>query len=558
MTVRAVARRSRPARLKVWDAGVVAPLVLICVAALILVSHFFNAFAVPNTDFFAFREHALRYLQFRMPDDFKRLPVFPIVIGVLSRFIPAGEPVLPAALWLNAALTPVALWLAVRVGRRFVGSGTAVMVAATLAVNPTMVFCMTQPLLEVPLLCLILLTLELALRRSRWAYLAAALASLTRYEAGALIPALVIQDLRNGDPKQRRQALGLGALASVWLIIWVAMSAHRHLAVNPYVQEMIQREREGGLLAFPMMLAEVVTDVLPGVIWRLPGSAVLLTVIMALLTGAGVVRMGRRHGTALMVPGIFVLCYVIIHSIFPVAVVRYAVPILWFIYLAIAAALEPLLAHRDGPSPHLAMVAWCASAPLLGYSAWRMLQGGSPALGFSWFLLCVALLWAWVARRGAAGLQPKRGGMLPLVGGLLLAFGVRNTALQLHSPAVADNCAQFKALAAWYRKAARPGDRMAVTLPWVVQYYSGLPDEAFVPAGSLAASTPDAAVAELKGAGVTYIVWDSDYGTDPTTYDSLQFGADLLMQLRERRPAWLVPVHRIEVRAKVAEIFRVR
>ena len=132
------------------------PLALLLLAATAWYLSFFNAFAVPNTDFFAFRQNALDYLRLSPPESFKRLPVFPILIGILSLGMPGPHPVLLAAEMLNLLLAPVCLWLVYRIARRFLGTGSSFAVTALCAVNHTMVFSATQPLLEMVLLTTIL------------------------------------------------------------------------------------------------------------------------------------------------------------------------------------------------------------------------------------------------------------------------------------------------------------------------------------------------------------------------------------------------------------------
>lgn len=531
-----------------------APLLLVCAAVWLVVGAFVNAYEVPNTDFFAFWDNALSYLRLELPDSLKRLPVYPVLIGMLSRLMPGPEPVLPAALWLNALLVPLVLWLAARVARRLIGRGAAVAVAAVLAASPTMVFCATQPLLEVVFLSLILGTVSLALVGSRWAYLTAALASLTRYEAVALIFGLVAQDWLTQARRRRAQALALGALASSGLAIWLWLSAQRHAAVNPYVQEML--ERRGNPFAFLFGIAEVAAEPLPGGVWNQP---VLSTVVIGAtwaLVITGIARLAHRHGRQLLVPGVFVGAYTLIHMVFPAYKPHYVAPILWAAYVAIAAGLEPLWAGRISRWPlPAALAVGVGVAGLLAHSGLRLLRE-SLALGLAWALLSAALVWAWRERGRIREAAARPHVLLPLVGCALLVFGIRNTALLMRGPSVRDNGAQFKALASWYRQAARPGDRMAVTMPWVVEYYSGLPASAFVRTASLAARTPEEAAAELKRLGATYVVWDSDYGVEPWTYHRRRYRGDLLAQLRARPPAGFVLAQRIDVRQKVAEVFR--
>jgi hypothetical protein len=70
----------------------------------------------------------------------------------------------------------------------------------------------------------------------------------------------------------------------------------------------------------------------------------------------------------------------------------------------------------------------------------------------------------------------------------------------------------FKTLSLWFKKNARPDDRMVTNMPGYLPIYTGLPRDRFV---HTAAITPEAApdlpgfVEECRRMGVTLIAWDS-------------------------------------------------
>ena len=189
-------------------------------AALLWYLQFFNAFNVPYYDFFSYQENALRYLQLQPPESFKRLPLFPGLIGLLSLVMPGPHPILQAAELLNLLLAPLCLWLIARITRQFLGARASLVVVALCAVNPVMAFSVVQPLSEMTILTCVLLVVDLSLRGSRWAYVAAFFASLTRYEAVLLIPALVLQDRLGATGNRKARSLAWGALASIGIVMW--------------------------------------------------------------------------------------------------------------------------------------------------------------------------------------------------------------------------------------------------------------------------------------------------------------------------------------------------
>ena len=523
---------------------VILPVAIACAAALVLASHYFGGFAVPDTDFFEFYKNALSLLQGHLPENLKRLPFFPYVIGLASRLLPDQEPILPAALLLNVLLTPVLLWLVFRIGRRLVGPRAALAVVVLLVVSATRVYTAQQPILETLLVTLVLFTVDLAMTGSRWTYVAAALAGLTRYEAIILGPAYAFQELR-GPASARRGALWRGALSVVGPCLWLVLSAQRHAGINPYVQEAM--ERKGDPTAFLIGLTRVAADPLPGAVWLVPLASGLVTLGLLALIVTGGLRLARRHGTVVTVPATFLLFYTLIHTAFPAYQPRYVLPVLWLAYFAMVAGAEGIservargvrLVGGSAGNRWAARLVMLVALLMAVHSLVRLLHE-PVALLISWLLVSGAVFLAWPWRRHH---WRTAGSLLFCV---MLAFGLRSTSLLMAEPWVRDNCAQFRELAKWYRGTAKRGDRMAVTLPWVVRYYSGLPESAFFTTRNLKAKTLDEAIAELRKAGVTYVVWDSDYGRNPTTYHARHFRADLLTQLRDTRPEALRLIHEI-------------
>jgi hypothetical protein len=261
------------------------------------------------------------------------------------------------------------------------------------------------------------------------------------------------------------------------------------------------------------------------------------------------------------VPGALFLSYTLIHTLFPAYQVRYVLPVLWLVYVAMAAALQGA-GVRVARSARLvggsAGNRWAARAlillgALLAAHSLRRLWSGPRELLTSWILLSLAAFAVW--RPGRATRQWRLAGAVASC--VILAFGLRASALFMAEPWVRDNCAQFRALAEWYRANARPGDRMAVTQHGVVQYYSGLPAGMLLPTQTLRSKTPEQAMNELRSVGATHVVWDSEYGREPGTYHAKLYRADLLAKLRARPPAGLELVH--EVRGpsqKTAEVYR--
>ena len=128
---------------------------------------------------------------------------------------------LTAGWLLNSILHPLNFLLLYGIARRLIGRSAFVFAALTI-INPWVLDALVHPVAETTLLFFILLTFWLLFRRSRWAYLAASLATMTRYEGAALIlVAFVWDQIEAKTLRQRLFSLLLSVAASVPLALWM-------------------------------------------------------------------------------------------------------------------------------------------------------------------------------------------------------------------------------------------------------------------------------------------------------------------------------------------------
>ena len=92
-------------------------------------------FYMPNNDYFSFERLAQNLAAWRWPSDFKRMPVFPGMMGALARFMPGEHPFMQAGLWVNMLLSIGLLWLVYRIARLVV-PGAPSLVVLCLAFAP--------------------------------------------------------------------------------------------------------------------------------------------------------------------------------------------------------------------------------------------------------------------------------------------------------------------------------------------------------------------------------------------------------------------------------------
>lgn len=153
-------------------------------------------FFMPNNDYFSFDHLAKDIAAWRLPDNFKRMPVFPGLMALLhGLWSNAAQPYLSAGLALNLAFSAGFLWLVYRIAARVIGPGAA-LVAGGLACAVQFQALARQPLVDPSLGCFVALALWLRLRDSRWCWAAVGLALLSRLDTAVLVPLFLWDGLR--------------------------------------------------------------------------------------------------------------------------------------------------------------------------------------------------------------------------------------------------------------------------------------------------------------------------------------------------------------------------
>lgn len=152
--------------------------------------------------------------------DYAFFPLYPMLVRVLA--LPWPNLVGLIAIALNVALFALALILLVRLARPHLGESRAIRAAALLALFPFS-FVFTMAYSETLTLVLVVLSF-LAVERGHAgrAGIAFGLASLTRAQSAFYIVPLLLAARRQGGWRLRWLALGLGPLATLSYIVWVA------------------------------------------------------------------------------------------------------------------------------------------------------------------------------------------------------------------------------------------------------------------------------------------------------------------------------------------------
>jgi hypothetical protein len=489
-------------------------------SAFFLYLNFFNDYAVPSSDFFAFRGNALSYLNFELPWSLKREPIYPLIIGLSSLIF--TKTILFSANVINLVCALINVYLVYRIAFFFLGS-IGFFVALIFAVNPTTVAMANQPLLETCLISFILVTIYVSINEKKWSYLAAFFSSLTRYEAVLLIPILVFKDFF--ITKRRKRALILGFLSSTGICVWMILSVMRYYSqVNPYVGQI---SLGLGEVRFLQNCIKSIFHFVPNILLKTIPFEILsaTTIVLCLIGITYLVKKSFRSSFTLIA---FFLCYFLIHTLYPSvsAPLRYVLPVLWIFYIFIFKGLQILLSllHKklenftntnnfDNKRIFKIMSLCGLLVPFFINLLFirKFLIEGEIFLEISYCLFILTIL-IFVIRVWSDRLR----------GGLILALAiffminsfVGSSIFNANSNWISKfkyGRKQQREIAEWYAQIANPGDKMAVSEPFIMIYFSQLNREYFVPLRIFKSQNGSEFIKELKDKKVKYVVWDKQY-----------------------------------------------
>jgi hypothetical protein len=375
-----------PAR---WEWLAVLAICLFCLLYWILHYH---RFFVPAPDTYAFIRTWRRISSGQPPPSFKRMPLFPFLMGMLGALLPVEEPELEAGLALNLVFSTGSLLLLYLLARRVAG-WAAIIPLALMAVSDSLHEMAGQCLVEPIMGFSALLSFWLWQRKSRWRYLALFFAALTRYENSALIAVFFAVDWA----LERRfwKPLGLYAASAAGFLAWMAMSVLLGAAEggNPYIEQI---RAQGWAISLDFL----------GTVLGVPFArwGVALWAVLAAVGVAVSWRSFRRESLAVLG---YAALYVTAHVVFGVDRSRYAYPIMWVLPLYasvgiaatvgwMAGRLEASWSQLRGAA--LAVLAGVAAAAALTYAVCELREsdGVAPAAAYFAFpLLVLAAAGAW-------------------------------------------------------------------------------------------------------------------------------------------------------------------
>lgn len=510
-------------------------------------------FCMPHSDFLEFVDSGHAWLAGEFAGNMKRAPLFPLLVVLLGKLAPGPAPELLVAEWLNVALLACNGLLVYWIARPWLGR-VARWAAVWFLLLPMGVYCTAHVIVEPLLTTMILVTVLLAARKSRWTYLAAAGATMTRYDAAGLIVGLALAELWRMAAARRQAMLPDGEAPEVdrntWrgvalrtllafapLVIWLLITAltwaqrsHDH-----YIAQIVERPafnllyalRIGFETAFP-------ADLLCVPAWWFLADCNLrfvMLVVPVVLAIGGVCWRWRAGDMSVLVGLAFFAGYVVVHAVFPFELTRFGYP----------------------PAPVLLLWALAGAAWIARWGIWRRVSRGVAAwlilalLGMLFALALVDEAQAFATATGGAGRFVGRAGMLAIVALTLVWATPWLTRRRLGRVVVLLGMVllvvrQFRAVdpligagdgllnqvrvACWIQQHATQA-RVLSDEPGLLRLYVGR-DKAnqFLGFGEIKGATWDEVITDCRARGVELIIWNKRCVSEHGNYYATKWGLE--------------------------------
>lgn len=481
--------------------------------------YYFNYFYVPNSDFFAFEILAQDWLNFNLPENYARLPLYPWVIGIGSLIFQNNQYVLYFMEIFNLSLSIVSLYLIYLISSRFLKK-LAFLVVFLVALNPLSVFITSQPFLETLLLTIILSSIYLDLREDNKRYFFAFLGSMTRYEGFLLIPILVLKDLIYS----RRKLLSviLGFLSSVGMIIWMILSYLNSPGPNPYIQATMTMKPVGP--KFILTIANELINFINPNYQSIKGVIVFVSLaVIFILMIIGLFWFLKKSTREILVILLFLISYIAMHMVFSYNLTRFVYPVLWILILLTMGGIE-YISNVANKKNWLYNINKKADRDLFFRSGFgifsvltfltliyffKLLNGYLNFILYIIFVISIISFMCSIFKdRNIKSLFLISSFVLIFC--LLTGFSIYGTQQLMDSEKYTK--AEFRFVGEWYSQNAKSNDKILMTEPWIASYYSDMSYEKhFLASYDLKCNSPETGcfISELRERNITYVVWDS-------------------------------------------------
>lgn len=498
---------------------------------------FYGHQIVPNSDFSAFYNVGKSILSFKLPGSFKRVPVTGMLQCLLTPLMSGHYADLKAGWLLNAILHPFNGVLLFLLARELLGR-SAKWFALICMINPWVLYLMLEPIAETTLLFFILLTIYVMFRRSKWCYLAAAIATMVRYECAALILAAFVIDMIQGKSrKERLTAFGLSALACIPLGLWmIGTMAHKGGEPTHYLNvfkassssafSKLNKDRIGIIKHLGLIWSVGYSNLFSlrmGATQDATASLALVNRILAgftFLLGAGFAV--YRKSWKILILGIFLVPYFLIHAYYPYPIPRFHMPSFWIVLLiSIYGIKEGLgIIAQNKTIANILIVLQLMLVIIFVFWFFNIVPNLSrcgqvcpKAISMPWVAIGAVVLLG-----GVTLYFHKFKGFLTEIClvSMLLVVIVSNQLPVAWLINDGSRDSEFKQLADWYMENAEPGEGLATTLPSVVRIYlSPEMKRGLVNYRNIKGKNMLEFAQKLEKQNVVYVAWDSRLGLAP-------------------------------------------
>jgi len=475
--------------------------------ALFILLHF-NHFLVPESDFFDYAEKAVQLRHLEWPDNFKRPPLTSLLIAFISPLIPGRFAELYAAEIISAVAALFSLWFLWRISR-FLAPSAAPWVVWLWALHASTLKLAIKPKGEFLFTCLLLWGFDRFIRRDWRGYGVGLLSSMVRFEGAMAIGAFGLADLVYS--RQRIRTLVLTVVAGSFLVIWGLLSSGGD-GGGSYADYFAHWQPNWSF--FPAFWAELL-EFIPLAWYRMAAVAA------ALLGAAGVFELWQRDRRATLALLTYLAGFAALHVIWPFPGADYLVMGAWapllFIVTGACATGRQLsdavqrrgLALRTPEQRGIALVLALGAAALIVVLVARArfaFPQYQPQLGWVALALVPMLVYYWPR---SWSLNTATARLLVLTLALFLGFRLFS-ASRAGLFDVYYTKAEFRLIGEWFEKNYQNGDRLLVSQPNIVAYYTGLDTRRDFVKLSDAPDLPPAELhAWMRSQGITHAAWMS-------------------------------------------------
>ncbi len=489
---------------------------------------YFGHQEVPHFDFNCFARVGHNILNFEEPYSYKRGPMTGMLQILAGKFTNAESPDFAGAWILNSTLHPLTVVLFFLIGKRFFGKAAAFL-AVILAINPWLIQLLTEAIAETPLMFFILLTFYLIFRRSNWAYLTAAVTTMVRYEGAALILIAFILDMIHlKSKKEKVRAFIYSTLASVPLAIWMIATYidSAKMGGTHYLKELGSQGafmQTARILVEKLWLVTIYPLTIIDVDQQKTQFFMQATKLFTFLTllGGGVLAVIRKNYYILSLL-LFLILYMLVHILHSFTYHRFCLIVFWpLVFICLYGSVTGWkMVSQKYKIPRWTIVilqlivvflsiAWAARI----FNLMPQINLMSPVSKYIPYAAFAVILLMGLIRLCLykAKFLLKDITIAALCAGMILS----NQTMIAGVVGKGDRDIEFKYLLDWYIENAKPGEKMVLSVPVILQDLGPRYKDNFIHIAHIEGETPQQFAQNCYKENITYVAWDSRIGMAP-------------------------------------------